>query len=118
MPLSVASFSSLFPILLPFCVLCLSWFVRGGVLAFQDVSFVPLLLFSSYLPLWSAGVSIVHETLQRARANTERDRARITADLPGNRAPTVLGLFWCSVSEINQPEQNGDCSHFSMLTFG
>src|ERR1700682_4280356 len=71
--LSVASFSSLFPILLPFCVLCLSWFVRGGVLAFQD--FVPLLLFSAYLPLWSAGVSIVHETLQRARASTERDRA-------------------------------------------
>src|ERR1700730_3067344 len=98
MPLSVASFSSLLPILLPFCVLCLSWFVRGGVLAFQDVSFVPLLLFSAHLPLWSAGVSIVHETLLRARANTERDRARITADLhrrPGShcsRFVLVLGV--------------------------
>jgi hypothetical protein len=29
MPLSVAGLSSLFPIVLPFCVLCFSWFVRA-----------------------------------------------------------------------------------------
>ena len=31
---------------------------RGGVLAFQDVSYVPFRLFSAHRPLWSAGVSI------------------------------------------------------------
>ena len=51
----------------------LSQLVRpGGVLAFQDVSYVPFLLFSAQLPLWSAGVSIIHET-SNAQAPTQRE---------------------------------------------
>jgi hypothetical protein len=50
----------------------LSQLVRpGGVLAFQEVSYAPFLLLSAHLPLWSAGVSIIHKTLQQAGANTE-----------------------------------------------
>ena len=51
----------------------LSQLVRpGGVLAFQDVSYVPFLLFSAHLPLWSAGVSIIHET-SNAQGPTQRE---------------------------------------------
>jgi protein-L-isoaspartate O-methyltransferase len=50
----------------------LSQLVRpGGVLAFQEVSYAPFLLLSAHLPLWSAGVSIIHQTLKNAGANTE-----------------------------------------------
>src|SRR6266481_268324 len=50
----------------------LSQLVRpGGVLAFQEPSWAPFLLLSAHLPLWSAGVSIIHETLRRSGANTE-----------------------------------------------
>jgi SAM-dependent methyltransferase len=50
----------------------LSQLVRpGGVLAFQEVSYAPFLLLSAHLPLWSAGVSIIHQTLQNVGANTE-----------------------------------------------
>ena len=50
----------------------LSQLVRpGGVVAFQEVSYGPFLLLSAHLPLWSAGVSIIHQTLQQAGANTE-----------------------------------------------
>jgi len=49
-----------------------SQFIRpGGVVAFQEVSYAPLRLFSAHLPLWSASVSIIQETLKRAGANTE-----------------------------------------------
>lgn len=43
----------------------------GGVLAFQESSWAPCLLLTAHLPLWSAGASLVHETLQRSGANTE-----------------------------------------------
>jgi ubiquinone/menaquinone biosynthesis C-methylase UbiE len=43
----------------------------GGVLAFQETSWAPFLLLTAHLPLWSAGASLVHETLQRSGANTE-----------------------------------------------
>jgi 2-polyprenyl-3-methyl-5-hydroxy-6-metoxy-1,4-benzoquinol methylase len=50
----------------------LSKLVRpGGVLAFQEVSYAPFLLLSARLPLWSTGVSIIHQTLRHAGANTE-----------------------------------------------
>jgi protein-L-isoaspartate O-methyltransferase len=50
----------------------LSQLVRpGGVLAFQEVSYTPFLSLSAHLPLWYAGVSIIHQTLQQAGANTE-----------------------------------------------
>jgi len=51
----------------------LSQLVRpGGVLAFQDVPYVPFLLFSAHPPLWSAGVSIIHET-SNAQVPTQRE---------------------------------------------
>jgi ubiquinone/menaquinone biosynthesis C-methylase UbiE len=50
----------------------LSRLVRpGGVLAFQEPSWVPFRLLSAHLPLWSAGVSLILETLRRSGANTE-----------------------------------------------
>jgi len=50
----------------------LSQLVRpGGVLAFQETSWAPFLLLTAHLPLWSAGASLIHETLQRSGANTE-----------------------------------------------
>lgn len=50
----------------------LSRLVRpDGVLAFQEPSWAPFLLLSAHLPLWSAGVSLIHETLRRSGANVE-----------------------------------------------
>jgi SAM-dependent methyltransferase len=43
----------------------------GGVLAFHEPSWAPFLLLSSNLPLWSASVSLAHETFRRSGANTE-----------------------------------------------
>jgi ubiquinone/menaquinone biosynthesis C-methylase UbiE len=50
----------------------LSQLVRpGGVVAFHELSWAPFLLLAKRLPLWSAGVSIAHETFRRSGANTE-----------------------------------------------
>ncbi|HLY53692.1 MAG TPA: class I SAM-dependent methyltransferase, partial [Steroidobacteraceae bacterium] len=43
----------------------------GGIIAFQEVSYSPFLALSARLPLWSATVSLVHETIRRCGANTE-----------------------------------------------
>jgi len=43
----------------------------GGVLAFQEVSYAPLLLLSAHLPLWSTAASLIRETFRRSGANTE-----------------------------------------------
>lgn len=69
----------------------LSRLVRpGGVLAFHEASYAPFLALSAHLPLWSAGVSLIHETLQRSGANTEMGFAqyRIFQDA-GLPAPTM-----------------------------
>jgi ubiquinone/menaquinone biosynthesis C-methylase UbiE len=42
-----------------------------GVIAFQEVSYMPLLALSARLPVWSAVVALAHETLRRCGANTE-----------------------------------------------
>src|SRR3984893_10867975 len=91
--LSVASFSSLFPILSPFCVLCLSWFVRGGVLAFQDLSFVPFLLFSAHLPLWSAAfVKSTRPSNAQGPTQRERDGSHYTGSSKLHRIFQEAGL--------------------------
>jgi len=69
----------------------LSRLVRpDGVLAFQEPSWAPFLLLSAHLPLWSAGVSLIHETLRRSGANTEMGFAlyRIFQEA-GLTAPTM-----------------------------
>ena len=43
----------------------------GGILAFQEPSWVPFLAFSKGLPLWSSVLRVIHETLQRSGANPE-----------------------------------------------
>jgi ubiquinone/menaquinone biosynthesis C-methylase UbiE len=43
----------------------------GGVFAFREVSWAPILSLFKHLPLWSACASVVHETLKRSGANTE-----------------------------------------------
>lgn len=43
----------------------------GGALVFLEPSYGPFLFLSAHLPLWSASVSLIHETLQRSGANTE-----------------------------------------------
>jgi SAM-dependent methyltransferase len=59
----------------------------GGVLAFQEPCYAPFLALSSHLPLWSAGVSLIHETLVRSGAHTEigldLHRIFLEAGLPG-----------------------------------
>ena len=50
----------------------LSKLVRpGGVLAFQEPSWVPLLASGARLPLWSKVLSSIHETFQRSGVNPE-----------------------------------------------
>jgi SAM-dependent methyltransferase len=43
----------------------------GGVLAFQEPSWVPLLALGDRLPLWSRVLRFIHETLLRSGANPE-----------------------------------------------
>jgi len=43
----------------------------GGVLAFLETSWAPLLLLTANLPLWSAAASLIHETLRRSGASPE-----------------------------------------------
>src|SRR5262249_12963149 len=43
----------------------------GGVIAFQEPSWTPLLALAARFPLWSGLVGAIHETLLRAGANTE-----------------------------------------------
>ncbi len=43
----------------------------GGILAFQEPSWVPLLAFSARLPLWSKVLSSIHETFLRSGVNPE-----------------------------------------------
>ena len=45
--------------------------VPGGVLAFQEVSWVPFLALGARLPLWSRVLGAIHETLLRSGANPE-----------------------------------------------
>jgi ubiquinone/menaquinone biosynthesis C-methylase UbiE len=50
----------------------LSQLVRpGGVLAFDELSWAPFLLFAAPLSLWSASAALVQETFQRSGANKE-----------------------------------------------
>jgi|ERR1051326_1074292 ubiquinone/menaquinone biosynthesis C-methylase UbiE len=50
----------------------LSRLVRpGGVFAFQESSWVPILAISTHLPLWSTAVSLMCETFQRSGADPE-----------------------------------------------
>jgi SAM-dependent methyltransferase len=43
----------------------------GGVLAFQEVSWIPMLALGSRLPLWSRVLHVIHQSLLRSRANPE-----------------------------------------------
>jgi trans-aconitate methyltransferase len=43
----------------------------GGTIAFQEGSFAPFVALSAHLPLWSAGVSLLHETAALSGVNTE-----------------------------------------------
>lgn len=43
----------------------------GGVLAFQEPSWIPLLAFTPRLPLWSKLLSSIHETFLRSGVNPE-----------------------------------------------
>ena len=43
----------------------------AGVIAFQEVSYIPFLALSTSLPLWSAAASLAHETIRRCGTNTE-----------------------------------------------
>ena len=43
----------------------------GGVVAFQEPSWIPFLALGTRLPLWSKVLNAIHETFQRSRVNTE-----------------------------------------------
>ena len=48
---------------------------RGGAVAFQENSWSPFVLFSAHLPLWSACVSVLHESAKQWGVNTEQGLA-------------------------------------------
>jgi SAM-dependent methyltransferase len=62
----------------------------GGVFAFHEPCYAPFLMLSAHLPLWSASVSLIHQTLLRSGAHTEiglaLHRIFLEAALP---APTM-----------------------------
>jgi 2-polyprenyl-3-methyl-5-hydroxy-6-metoxy-1,4-benzoquinol methylase len=62
----------------------------GGVVAFHEPTWAPLLQFTAHLPLWSACVSLIRTTFQRSGANTEMElvlfRSFAEAGLP---SPTM-----------------------------
>jgi hypothetical protein len=69
----------------------LSQLVRpGGVIAFHEPSWTPILQLSAHLPLWSACASLARESLQRSGGNTEMGLAlyRIFQQ-PGLPAPNL-----------------------------
>ena len=43
----------------------------GGIIAFQEGSWAPFVLLSAHLPLWSASVSLLHESAARSGVNVE-----------------------------------------------
>jgi ubiquinone/menaquinone biosynthesis C-methylase UbiE len=43
----------------------------GGVVAFQEPSWIPMLALGARLPLWSKVLSAIHETFLRSGVNTE-----------------------------------------------
>ncbi len=60
LPDPVAVLRSLSPLLRP-----------GGIFAFHEVSYAPLLVLSAHLPLWSLAASLIHQAIQRSGAHTE-----------------------------------------------
>jgi ubiquinone/menaquinone biosynthesis C-methylase UbiE len=64
--------------------------VPGGVVAFQEVSWIPFLAISARLPLWSRALAAIHETLLRSGANPEMgfDLYRLFQDV-GFSAPRM-----------------------------
>lgn len=69
----------------------------GGVLAFQEPSWVPFLASSARLPLWSRVLSLIHETFLRSGINPEMgpDLYRIFQEVglpaPAMHMETLLG---------------------------
>jgi ubiquinone/menaquinone biosynthesis C-methylase UbiE len=62
----------------------------GGVVVFQEPYWVPVRALLSPLPLWSAAVSLIHETFVRSGANPEMGSALYAAfQEAGLPAPTV-----------------------------
>ena len=45
--------------------------IPGGIIAFQEVSWIPTIALAAHLPLWSASLSLAHTTLRGSGANTE-----------------------------------------------
>ena len=48
---------------------------RGGIVAFQEGSWIPFLSLSAHLPLWFASVSLLHEAAVRSGVNVEMGTA-------------------------------------------
>lgn len=63
----------------------------GGILAFQEPSWLPFLALASPLPLWSSVVSSIHETFRRAGVNLEMglDLYRVFQEI-GLPAPQIF----------------------------
>ena len=68
----------------------------GGIVAFQEQSWAPFVHLSAHLPLWSAGVNILHEVSSRAGVDMEMGvalhRAFQEAGLPIPKMRLVMEL--------------------------
>jgi hypothetical protein len=49
----------------------------GGIIAFQEGSWAPFVLLSAHLPLWSRGVSLLHEVSARSGVTMEMGPALV-----------------------------------------
>jgi ubiquinone/menaquinone biosynthesis C-methylase UbiE len=93
----------------------------GGVLAFQEPTWIPLLAFGARLPLWSKLLSTIHETFLRSGMNLEMgpDLYRLFQEVglpapamhmetPMGRDANLIGLI-CDIIRSLQPlaQQHG-----------
>ena len=71
----------------------LSQLVRpGGVVAFQEPYWVPVLSLLAPLPLWSATASLIHETFRRSGASPEQGPALYQAFQEAGLPPPTMRL--------------------------
>ena len=74
-----------------------SFVPNGGAVAFQEVSWVPMLALGARLPLWSQVLGAIHQTLLRSGANPEmgldlyRIYQRVGLPAPNMHMDVILG---------------------------
>ena len=76
----------------------------GGVLAFQEPSWVPILALGACLPLWSKVLSCIHQTFLRSGVNPEMglDLFRVFQEVGLPAASAAFEVGYESPSQFNR----------------